>query len=228
MNIDNTELLIESPARRNKLFSVLLGVLLCLASTVVAKWWPQLQWQVMLGWLSGILLVCIGLLKYYEPIYSLSLTQNKLTYFHRYGHWSINWLDISLVTQPSFSYGLERRYIPYLGIKLRDLTGVVQTVSPRLASRQIHEQRDILALACQQDLISIDEATLNLSAYQLANNDEVSGPRAAWLHQMKALHRAYGCDLYIPITSFGQLPEHMVSLFKQYQLAAAIRSSSAG
>lgn len=224
MNKDLNQTLIKSPARRNKLFSLLAGLVLCCASALFGYWWPEFHLYLVLGYLVGILLIFISLLKYYEPSYSLALTPDKLIYIHRHGQWSIDWQDIVLVTQPSVSYGLERRYIPYLGIKLRDVSGVAASVSPRLANRQIHEQRDILILACQQELITVEQASLNFSPYRLNDTTKITGPIAAWLHQIKVLHSAYGCDLFIPVTSFSQPPEQMISLFKQYQLSAAARS----
>lgn len=214
-------LLIKSAARRNKLFSVLLGLLFCGISFIVASWWPSYQLHVVLGYLVGILLIFIGVLKYFEPRNSLFLTDLQLTYFHRYGQWTIDWHDIVLVMQPSFEYGLERRDIPYLGIKLRDISGVINSVSPRLASRQIHEQRDILVLACQQKMITVEQATLNFAKFKY-DDRLIDGPKAAWLHQMVVLRQAYGCDLYIPINSFVQQPEQLVVLFKQYQQRAPL------
>ena len=213
---ESLPLFIQSAARRNKLFLVLLGLCFFAISFSVASWWPSYQLHVVLGYLVGILLILIGLLKYFEPVDSLCLTDQQLTYLHRYGQWSIDWSDIVLVMQPSFHYGLERRDIPYLGIKLRDISGVIDSVSPRLASRQIHEQRDILVLACQQKLITVEQATLNFAKFKY-DDRIIDGPKAAWLHQMVVLRQAYGCDLYIPINSFVQQPAQLIALFKQYQ-----------
>jgi hypothetical protein len=220
MSDKTPDLLIRSPTRRNKLFSLLCGGLLCVISTVVAFWWPKLELLILLGYLSGVLLIFVGILKYSEPVHSLSLTKQTLSYVHRYGGWSIRWHDVMLVSHPSVSIGLERCYIPYIGIKLRNVTGVAHSVSPRLASRQIHEQRDILMLAHQQELLSLEQITINFSDFTLDNNESINGPRAAWLHQTQALRSAYGCDLYVPITSFTQSPQQMVAILNKYRLAA--------
>jgi len=216
-----SDLLIRTPTRRNKLFSLLAGGLLWFGSTVLVYQWPVLQLAILLGYLAGALLIFVGFLKYSEPEYSLALGQHSLQYIHRYGRWSIEWQDIILVAHPSIRYGLERCDIPYLGIKLNDVAAVAHSVSPRLASRQIHEQRDILMLAHQQELLSLEQITINFSEYKLTNNQVIKGPRAAWLHQMAALRSAYGYDLYLPITSFAHSPAQMIALLNKYRLAAA-------
>jgi len=223
MKGDPPELLIATPTRRNKLFSLLAGALLWLISTVVSFQLPALQLVILLGYLGGALLIFVSFLKYSEPIHSLSLNQEGLRYIHRYGSWSVAWQDIVLVSHPSIEYGMERRDLPYLGIKLNNVMGVADTVSPRLASRQIHEQRDILMLAHQQKLLSLAQITINFSDYKLSNSDVINGPKAAWLHQMKALRLAYGCDLYLPISSFGQTPQQMVALLNKYRFAAVVQ-----
>ena len=222
MNTVLEDLLIQSPARRNKLFSLLLGSLLCAISLTVLILYPALNSYMIGSCLVGLVLILVGCLKYFEPSNSLLLSAQGLRYFHRYGSWFIAWQDIVIVTHPSFSHGLQRCFVPYIGIKLRDLTTVAANVAPRLASRQIHEQRDLSVLALQQGLVKLASAGLNFEPFKLTPQQIVSGPKAAWLHQMMMLNQAFGCHLYVPVTSFTQQPEQLISILKRYQQRALL------
>jgi len=178
---------------------------------------PQLKRQLMLLALVSVVLIAAGFATRLEPAVSLVFSASKLRYFHRYGQWSLPWQHIARVFQPSFTHALERIDIPYIGIKLNDIEIISERVSPRLASRLIHEQRDILVLACQQGEITKQQLQLNFSPYQMPSGFAVTGPIAAWLHQMEILHQAYGAHLFVPHSCFSQSSDELISLINQYK-----------
>jgi len=178
---------------------------------------PQFKSQLMLLALVAVVLMVAGVATRLEPKISLSLSSNKLRYFHRYGQWSLPWESVVRVFQPSFSYALERRDIHYIGIKLSDVEVISERISPRLASRLIHEQRDILVLACQQGEITQQQLQLNFSSYKMPSGFEVTGPIAAWLHQVEVLHQAYGAHLFVPTSCFSQSADELIKLLNEYK-----------
>lgn len=173
---------------------------------------PQYHAALIVIALIGVVMIAAGLAGKLEPAVSMSLSDSKLRYFHRYGQWSMPWQNIQRVFQPSFNYNLEQKSIPYIGLKLKDIECVYERISPRLASRLIHEQRDIMVLACQQGDISHEQMQLNFSPYKTKSGYQLTGPIAGFMHQMAVLHQAYGAHLFIPTSSFVQSSDELIEL----------------
>jgi len=165
--------------------------------------------------LVGVCMLAATLAIGLEPRHSLSLSLQRLRYFHRYGQWSVQWNNISRVFQPSFSEGLERKHIPYIAIKLNNLENIAQQISPRLASRLIHEQRGLMILACQLGEISPEQLQLNMANYKMPAGYAITGPIAAWLHQADALAQAYGGHLFIPLNCTYQSADELTALIRE-------------
>ncbi len=215
------EILIKSKARRNKYTTTMLGSVLCLLSWLAANTlWQAYQLQLIFISLIGLLLIVIGLFKYFEPRFCLSLTPEKINYYHRHGQWSIHWDNIQIIHQPKFNSQNDSGTIPYIGIKLRNLDASSNMITPRLANHLIHEQNPLLVLAAQLNEIDAENTQINFSTYKTQDGSEVTGPIAAWLHQTCVLRKLYGCDLYIPVNNFMQSPEQMLTLLKRCQQSA--------
>lgn len=197
------------------------GVVLFFSVFLLQGLMPQFKTQLMLFSLIGVVLVAAGGAMQLEPAVSLSLSASKLRYFHRYGQWSVRWQDIARVSQPNFYHQLQRKDIPYIALKLNDLDVMCERISPRLASRIVHEQRDIMILACHNGDITVEQTQLNFSPYKTQVGFCVTGPIAGFLHQAAALEQAYGAHLFIPHSCFEQTSEELIVLLKEYRLSIA-------
>lgn len=189
---------------------------------VAQSLFEPIRTQLMLVALIALVMMAAGIATRLEPAISLSLSDNKLRYYHRYGQWTQHWSDVSRIFQPSFSHGLTSHNIPYIGIKLKDLESIAEKISPRLASRLIHEQRDIVVLARQQGELSNEQATINFAPYKTNNGYQITGPVAAWLHHVEGLHQAYGAHLYVPHSATSLSSEQLVTLLSQSHHAALL------
>lgn len=194
---------IYSPAPNFKRFYMLAGIGVMSIAITGQLIWPQ--WLLLFGimCLAAVAIFLVGFTKHFEPTISLALSRDTLRYFHRYGTWSLDWSCVSRIHIPRFTYGLEQREISYIGIKINDLESLVEKFSPRLASRIIHEHRDILALAISQGEMNSAQAQINFLPYKFESGYQVDGPLAACLHQMEQLNAAYGAHLYVPFSCFS-------------------------
>jgi len=211
-----THTIIPSPVRRYQLPLIVGGVTLLIAMLFAQQALPQFKPQLMLFTLVAIVLIVAGLALQLEPKVSLSLSDSKIRYFHRFGQWSLPWHEIARIFIPSFTDGLARQDIPYIGIKIKDLDVISERISPRLASRIIHEQRGIMALGYQQGDIDSAQLPLNFSPYKTKDGCLISGPIAAFMHQAVILNQAYGAHLFIPESCFSDSSEQMIVLLNQY------------
>ena len=213
--------LIASANQKHRALLLWLGALILLGSVLAGQLWlVVIKTQLMLVSVSGIVLMTIGLSRYLEPANSLSVESESLRYFHRYGQWSVSWHTVQRIFVPSFHYQLERQDIPFIGIKLNQIEQIANQVFPRLASRLLHEQRAILVLAVQQGDITMEQAQLNFSPFKMTQGYELTGPIAAWMHQMHALHQAYGAHLFIPLNCIEQSSDELIKLLEQYRRAS--------
>ena len=105
---------------------------------------------VVLGATSGILML-LGIGKVIEPPVSLSITPEQITYLHRRGSWTISWDNIVRFDVPRVNRMLDLEDAPYLGFRLYDIDEVLQSISPRLASALLFEQRQLLTLALRHE-----------------------------------------------------------------------------
>ena len=121
-----------------------------------------------------------GLLKRFEPPYSLLLNPQGMNYCHRYGYWHLDWQQIQNINQMKETSGLICLELPYIGIRLHDLDSFVNQISPRLANRLIHEQRPLIAFAIMHRLLSLVQGQLNFTPYQLLSGKVVKGQLAAF------------------------------------------------
>jgi len=203
--------IIKSPARHYKQFFVVIGAVLLLVGIIGQSQWQGFTMQFSILCLGALSLIVIGIVKHFEPAISLKFDKKTLQYFHRYGQWTLQWNNISRVHIPVFNYALEQRNISYIGIKINDLEALVDQFSPRLASRIIHEHRDILALAISQGEVKSSQVQINFNAYKFPSGYQVTGPMAACLYQMEMLERVYGAHLFIPFSGFSEPPQDVVA-----------------
>lgn len=208
-------IIIYSPAPNYKQFYMVVGVALLLIGMGGQSLWPDLILQFGMLCLAALTLFMIGFTKQFEPIVSLIFDNKTLQYFHRYGQWSVNWSNVNRVHIPVFHYALEHRKVSYIGIKLNELEELVDQFSPRLASRIIHEHRDLLALAVSQGDATRSDVQINFNPYKFASGYKVTGPMATCLHQMDLFAKVYGAHLFIPFSSFSELPDEIVNKIAQ-------------
>lgn len=200
----------NSPAPNYKQFYIFVGLVLFCIGVLGQYIWGHLSLQFGLLCLGALAIFVIGFTKHFEPSVSVNITDDNLQYCHRYGQWSAHWHNVSRIHIPVFSYGLEQREVPYIGIKINELEELVEHFSPRLASRIIHEHRDILALAVSQGDITPAQVQINFSPFKFPSGYQITGPLAACLYQMEMFEKVYGAHLFIPFSCLCAQPMDVV------------------
>lgn len=212
---DNSVITISPKSKRNALTLTLLGCALLLITLAAAQfWWQAFRLQLIVLLLVSSLVIFLGILKSYEPKVSLVLTRDNLIHVHLAGKWVIGWQDIKRIGRPTFTQGIEQITLPYIGIKLGNLAKIASHISPRLANKLIHEQRDLVMFNARAGNIAIDDIHINFSPYKLEDK-VLKGPVAAWLHRCELLDKACGYHLFISTNSLDRDPENFEKLLTQ-------------
>lgn len=214
---DNKVINIRPNSKRNASLLLFLGsVLIVVLMLFSILFWQDFKLQITFLLLASFIVLLSGLLKYFEPQFSFSITPDFILYNHRKGHWQILWQDIIRVGDVKADVKGEHVQLPYVGIKLNSLENIAQNISPVLANKLLHEQQELLVLAIANDYVNTDDTFINFSPYVL-NDITYRGPVAAWLHRSEHLAEAYGYHLFIPESSLDRDINEFFSLIKQCQ-----------
>ncbi|REL35539.1 DUF2982 domain-containing protein [Thalassotalea euphylliae] len=211
------EIKIKPIANNHGQFLTLVGVIGLLVTIAISHhFWSELRLVFTLLLLASLVTLFIGLTKRFEPEYSLLISPQGIKFSHKYGGWKLPWTDVLRFDQLNVQVGLDRRILPYIGIRLSNCDSLVESITPRLASRLPHEQRPLLTMAITQSLLTIEQAQINFSPYK-HHDDLLKGPIALYMHHTQALAKAYGYHVYLPLSALDRSGEEFIQLLKQCQ-----------
>jgi hypothetical protein len=211
------EIKIKAQAKHHAYSLMLLGLLsLALITLLAQHYWLEAKLVLIFLVLVSLVVIFIGFIKRLEPETSFLITPQWIRYLHKYGVWQIAWPDIARIAQVTETTFLERIELPYVGIKLNSLNAIVANISPRLASRLIHEQRPLIHFCLQHRLLTMDQVIINFTPFKLEGKT-IKGPVAAFLHQTTILQQALGYHLYIPESAVDRPCQAFVTLLNNCQ-----------
>ena len=213
---------IKAQSNHHALFLMLIALILFITTLVFSlSYWRQYQLVLIFIYLTSLVIFISGLAKYLQPKYSLSLNPKEIKYQHSHGHWQVDWQQIERISLMNETLGLTTIQLPYIGIRLIQLSVLAKQISPRLANRLIHEQRPLLAFAIQQKFISLEQGMLNFDVFKLPSGDQINGPLAAFLHHSTVLHKAFGYHLFLPETAIDRELNEFCTLLRQCMQSSA-------
>ncbi|MGL5048652.1 MAG: DUF2982 domain-containing protein [Shewanella sp.] len=217
MTIESEIVLVRPLSKRNGLTLTWLGGVSLLLGLGFFLTWPAMFAIGLMFFSVGAICLILGLAKVYEPETTIALDNKGLTYFHRRGKVSIAWDNIARVDIPRVTNGLDIIELSYLGIKLKQLSPILDNISPRLATGLLTEQRPLLVTAASQD-----EGLATLEAYLGAEfgplvigGDRYRGVLAMFGHRCVMLDTRLGYHLYIPHDSLDREPKDFIKLLRQ-------------
>lgn len=215
---------IHNAAKRNVIFSGVLGIATLCVGTLALVWLPATLY------LIGILFVCIAMVafviawgKYQQPEHSFILTKSDIVFQQKQGFWKISWHNIQRVDIPVIDLGANKEVLDMIGIKLKDYPSLLEAISPRLMSSILMEQRSLLfyELSTTNDNCSSGkcDATnlLENDYFKSDNGTEYKGIQAMFANRMQRLRLQLGFDLYVSSTDLEYSAEEFVTLLRQCQ-----------
>lgn len=216
---NNDVILIRATSKRNGFTTVIAGFVVLALSIVLMGILPKSLFLVGIFVLSAsIVTVLIGWFKVREPEHSIELSKSQICYKHRHGAWSLDWQNIQRVDVPKITTGLEQKSLELVGIKLKDYQPLLASISPRLATNLLLEQRPLLLQGNQcatggcysADLIEDDK-------FRMPDGNIVTGIPAMLANRMSKLRASLGFDLYISASELDRSTEDFVRLLRDCQ-----------
>lgn len=154
---------------------------------------------VVLGATAAIFML-LGLGKLIEPPVSLVITPEHIQFLHRRGRWQVDWDNIIRFDIPRVNRLLELEDAPFLGFRLHDVDPVLQSISPRLASALLFEQRQLLTLGLRHEhpeRTDYDQYFDIPDRYVSPSGTVYKGLIASFGLRMEHLRELLGYDLYV-------------------------------
>lgn len=224
---DSDAILIRANAKRNGITTLVLGGVGLLLSFL---WLSLLPKWLFLGGIfmtSAAIVTClVGWFKVREPQYSFAITPHGITYRHRLGKWQIPFKHLISVDCPRVRHGLDHVELQAVGFKINDYTLFLKSISPRLATHLLMEQRPLLLQNTDSDCASgscYDNQFIDDRAFTLSNGEVLTGIKAMLGHRMRALRDRLGFDVYIAPSELDRDASDFVRLIRECH--AATRSA---
>ncbi|WP_416307327.1 DUF2982 domain-containing protein [Neptunicella sp. SCSIO 80796] len=216
---DQNSICIRSQAKRNSLTTLVISIILLLAG------WVWISWLGKDLALPGYFVVAAGIVglflawsKISQPQYSLILHRDFLQYQHKYGQWTLNWQDIQRVDQPRKHDGLSQQPLNFLAIKLKRQQSLLSSISLRLASNLLLQQRHLLLFGDNENCSSgqcYAENLLEKDTFTTEEGVNLTGIQAMFARRMQRLRVDLGYDLYIEANELDRPVEEIVTLLRQ-------------
>nr|WP_275974236.1 DUF2982 domain-containing protein [Shewanella pneumatophori] len=172
----------------------------------------------------GIIALVLGFSKLAEPEVSLKLSDEGFTYFHRRGQVSVSWDNVQRMDQPRVTQGIDTVSLPYIGVKIKHMSPVLETISLRLAAGLLTEQRPLLMTASTQDEdLSVLENQMSAEFTPfIEDNDRFKGVLAMFGHRSKLLGNHLGYHLYISTDALDRPVDEFIALMNKSKQAAVV------
>ncbi|WP_371189432.1 DUF2982 domain-containing protein [Thalassotalea maritima] len=199
-------------SRRHHRFLMVIGTVLLLVAIMIG--WvinEQYRFPIMGLKLAAIVIIVVGFVKKFQPKASYILTPDIFQCNHPWGHIKLSWNDILDINQVKIAQ--DNIQLPYVGLKLTDIDCLGEGITPRLANKLLHEQKDLAAIAVKYKQLSLDKAVINFEPFK--GKHLYRGPIAAFLHRSQHLQQAYGYHVYLPADSFDRDLMAFISLLKR-------------
>lgn len=167
----------------------------------------------------GAIALVLGGSKLVEPEVTVELTKEGITYFHRRGQVAIEWQNIQRVDQPRVTQGLDTLTLPYIGIKLKRVSPVLECISLRLAAGLLTEQRPLLMTASAQDedLSALESQMCAEFTPFIEDNDRYKGVLAMFGHRCRILNSHLGYHLFIATDTIDRPADEFLKLLRDYK-----------
>ena len=212
---------IRAVSKSNGITSVVFGAI----GLVIAALWLTLlpEWLFLAGiFITSAALVCllIGYFKIREPNYSLEIAKDYITYQHRLGSWRIHWDDLQRADCPKVRHGLEHVPLEAVGFKLKSYNDFLRTISPRLATHLLMEQRPLLMQNTDENCASgscYEQSMFDDKDYVMEDGTVLKGIKAMLAHRMVELRKRLGFDIFIASSELDRDAQAFAQLISSCQ-----------
>lgn len=214
---DEHPIQIRATAKRNGLSSLIFGVVLLIIAILMFRILPDDVTLVAIFVTSTALVaLLLGFLKLREPQHSLSISKTQIDYQHRNGRWSLDWNNVQRIDIPKVSAGLEQKALSLVGFRVKQYGPILQSISPRLMTHILMEQRPLLLHNNSQCATGscYGEDLLEDDFFKDSDGKVYKGVQAMFANRMVKLRERLGYDLFINSAELDRSVEEFAELLR--------------
>ncbi|MEM7419891.1 MAG: DUF2982 domain-containing protein [Pseudomonadota bacterium] len=214
---------IKAASKSNGITSLVIGAVGLIIAALWLSFMPD--WLFLAGiFITSAALVCllVGYFKLREPDYSLEIAKDYITYQHRLGSWRIHWDNLQRADCPRVRHGLEHVPLETVGFKLKSYTDFLHTISPRLATHLLMEQRPLLMQNSDENCASgscYEQSMFDDKQYVMEDGTVINGIKAMLAHRMVELRKRLGFDIFIASSELDRDAQDFARLIASCQQA---------
>ncbi|MCL1073808.1 DUF2982 domain-containing protein [Shewanella dokdonensis] len=217
--MSNESVAIRTLGKRNALTLTIVGALFVLLGLCLFVSWRESFIVALVCFSAGAVALVLGIAKQIEPEVILRLDAQGMVFFHRRGQLQVSWQNIQRLDLLRVQRGVDWLTLPYLGIKLKAINPVLDTISPRLATGLLAEQRALVmtAVANDDELQSLEHYLSAEFEPLVVNGDRYRGLLAMFGRRCLMLDKYLGFHLYIPVEFLPLAPEQLLRQLREYR-----------
>lgn len=232
MSGNDNRITIRAASKRNGITTTLIGVGLLLLAFLVITVLPNVLFLPGVFIASaGIVGLVMGWFKIREPNYSLEITPEGIRYIHRNGEWRVDWDNVQRIDAPRVTRGIEVKDLEMVGFRLKRMEPIVDSISPRLATNILMEQRPLLLQNPDEKCVTGNCASADLledDQFKLPDGRLLRGVQAMFASRMSKLRERLGYDLFIAAAELDRPVNDFVALLRNCQESVSINARNQG
>ncbi len=224
MSSDVTQpIFIRATSKRNGITSIVIGLAGLLFSLIWFAVTPD--WLFLAGVFltsASIVALLVGYFKLREPEHSIEISPSEIAYHHRLGNWEIHWDNVQRIDCPRVRRGIDHVDLETIGIRIKDYGPFLNSVSPRLATHLLMEQRPLLFQNKDENCPSgscYEQSMFDDKHFKLPNGDVYTGIKAMLANRMTQLRERLGFDVFVSSSELDRTPGEFVALMRECQQA---------
>ena len=209
---------IRANAKKNSLTSLVVGSTALILAILMFKLLPE-SFTIVAIFTTSAAIVCLllGFLKTREPEHSMSISRQLIDYRHRTGKWQLHWDNVQRIDVPRVTSGVEQHDLTLVGIRIKDYGPILHSISPRLMTHLLMEQRPLLLQAGNENCASgtcYGDDLLEDDLFKDSNGKIYKGVQGMFAHRMQKLRDRLGYDLYINSAELDRPVDEFVALLR--------------
>lgn len=209
-------ILVKAASKSNGITSMVIGSVGLLLSVIWFMVTPD--WLFLAGIFltsASLVTMLVGWFKVREPAYSLQISPSEIGYQHRLGVWSIGFENLQRAGCPRVRQGLDHVDIEAVGFKIKSYEPFFESISPRLITHLLMEQRPLLNHVTQEDCSTggcYVPAMFDDKHFTLEDGTVLTGVKAMLANRMKLLRQHLGFDIFIASSELDRAPDAFAKL----------------
>ncbi|WP_394200921.1 DUF2982 domain-containing protein [Shewanella waksmanii] len=213
---------IRSITKHNGITCTIAGITSLVIGLFIFLFYQSIFAVGMLCFIVGAILLVIGIAKIIEPAVPVELSDRGLVYRHRRGTIAVEWVNIQRIDIPCVHSADGLTELPYIGIKLKQISPLLQLISPRLATGLLTEQRPLLISSIELDgeLLMLENYLNSEFTPLKIEGNRFTGVMAMFGHRCRFLGEHLGYHVYVPWDCLDREPQAFMQMLRQYQQQA--------